>query len=391
MRKRLIILVFVLLAGAAAIGVAPMYLRVTATSALAPATPPAIPVVAATVQKHDVAIYLRGVGTVIAYNNVIVRSQITGQLVNIAFMQGQTVHKGDLLAEIDPRPFQAQLDQAIANRERDQAQLTNAEANLKRYTQLGAKGYASSQLVDTQKAQVGQLQAMVKSDEGVIEQARTNLSYTRLTSPIDGVTGIRQIDEGNIIHPTDPNGLVDVTQIQPISLIFSLPQTELTRIQPQMAKEPLTVLAYSQDEKVELDQGKLDLIDNQIVQTTGTIRLRASFPNEKRQLWPGELLNARLLLETRHDGVTIPASAVQQGPKGSFVWVIGADGMVQMRPVTVGQISEGQVLIDSGLAADETVVIAGQYRLQPGALVRQLQGNAAEQADMQSAVEQAIP
>ena len=197
---------------------------------------------------------------------------------------GQTVHKGDLLAEIDPRPFQAQLDQAIANRERDQAQLTNAEANLKRYTQLGAKGYASSQLVDTQKAQVVQLQAMVKSDEGVIEQARTNLSYTRLISPIDGVTGIRQIDEGNIIHPTDPNGLVDVTQIQPISLIFSLPQTELTRIQPQMAKGPLTVLAYSQDEKVELDQGKLDLIDNQIVQTTGTIRLRAIQPSKTIQI-----------------------------------------------------------------------------------------------------------
>ena len=151
------------------------------------------------------------------------------------------------------------------------------------------------------------------------------------------------------------------------------------------------ILAYSQDEKVEFDQGKLDLIDNQIVQTTGTIRLRASFPNEKRQLWPGELLNVRLLVETQHDGLTIPASAVQQGPKGSFVWVIGADGMAQMRPVTVGQISDGQVLIDSGLAADETVVIAGQYRLQPGALVRQLQGNAAEQADMQSAVEQAIP
>ena len=241
--------------------------------------------------------------------------------------------KGDLLAEIDPRPYQAQLDQAIANRDRDQALVVNAQANLDRYTPLAAKGYATSQLVDTQKAQLAQLQAMVKSDEAIIEQARTNLSYTQLTSPIDGVTGIRQVDEGNIIHPTDPNGLVDVTQIQPISLIFSLPQTTFVEIQQQMAKGPLTVLAYSQDDKTKLDEGKLDLIDNQIVQTTGTIRLRASFPNTQRQLWPGELVNARLLLETRQNGLTIAASAVQQGPNGAFVWVIGSDGTVQMRPV----------------------------------------------------------
>jgi membrane fusion protein, multidrug efflux system len=217
------------------------------------------------------------------------------------------------------------------------------------------------------------------------------LSYTRLTSPIDGVTGIRQVDMGNIIHPTDPNGLVDVTQIQPISLIFSLPQTDFVEIQQQMAKGPLTVLAYSQDNKVQLDQGKLDLIDNQIVQTTGTIRLRASFPNEKRQLWPGELINARLLLDTRHNGLTIPASAVQQGPHGSFVWVIGPDETVQPRPVKVAQISDGQALIDSGLAANEKVVVDGQYRLQEGAIVRELHGKAAEEADLQSAVEQAIP
>jgi membrane fusion protein, multidrug efflux system len=320
-----------------------------------------------------------------------VRSQITGQLVKIAFTQGQTVKKGDLLAEIDSRPYQAQLDQAIANRDRDQAQVVNAQANLNRYVPLQQKGYATSQLVDTQKAQLAQLQAMVKYDEGVIEQARTNLSYTQLTSPIDGVTGIRQIDEGNIIHPTDPNGLVDVTQIQPISLIFSLPQTDFVEIQQQMAKGPITVLAYSQDDKVQLDEGKLDLIDNQIVQTTGTIRLRASFPNAKHQLWPGELVNARLLLETRQDGLTIPASAVQQGPKGSYVWVIGSDQSVQPRPVTVAQISEGQALIDSGLHADEKVVVDGQYRLQAGAAVRELHGKAAEEADLQSAVEQAIP
>jgi len=376
----------------AALGGATLYVHRAGDAApVMNVAPPAVPVVAGTVLKHDVPIYLHGVGTVIAYNNVIVRSQITGQLVKIAFTQGQTVKQGDLLAEIDPRPYQAQLDQAIANRDRDQAQLVNAQANLDRYVPLQKKGYATSQLVDTQKAQLGQLQAMVKFDEGVIEQARTNLSYTRLTSPIDGVTGIRQIDEGNIIHPTDANGLVDVTQIQPISLIFSLPQTDFVEIQQQIAKGQLPVLAYSQDDRVKLDEGRLDLIDNQIVQTTGTIRLRASFPNTKRQLWPGELVNARLLLDTRHDGLTIPASAVQQGPKGSYVWVIGADEKVQVRLVTVAQISDGQALIDSGLKADEKVVVDGQYRLQAGASVRELHGKAAEEANLQSAVEQAIP
>jgi multidrug efflux system membrane fusion protein len=366
-------------------------LRGPAEAEQSPPAPPTVPVVAAKVVSHDVPIYLRGVGTVIAYNNVIVRSQITGQLIKISFTQGQTVHKGDLLAEIDPRPYQAQLDQAIANRDRDQAQLKNAQANLQRYVPLATKGYATQQLLDTQNAQVAQLQAVVKSDEAVIEQAQTNLSYTRLTSPIDGVTGIRQIDEGNIIHPTDPNGLVDVTQIQPISLLFSLPQTEFVEIQQQMAKGPLTVLAYSQDDKTKLDQGKLDLIDNQIVQTTGTIRLRASFPNAKRMLWPGELINARLQLDTRPNGLTIAASAIQQGQNGSYVWVIGADGSVQQHPVTVGQISDGQALINSGLSGDDNVVIAGQYRLQAGLHVRELHGKAAQQADLQSAVEEAIP
>lgn len=390
MSKRLIGL-FVALVAAAGGGAAVWHYDPGRTSVQASPVPSAVPVVAGRVLSHDVPIYLYGVGTVIAHNNVLVRSQITGQVVRIAFTQGHSVKKGDLLAEIDPRPYQAQLDQAIANRDRDQALADNAQANLDRYVPLAKKGYATSQLVDTQKAQLAQLRATVKADEAIIEQARTNLSYTQLASPIDGVTGIRQIDEGNIIHPTDPNGLVDVTQIQPISLIFSLPQTTFAQIQQQMAKGPLTVLAYSQDNRVELDQGTLDVVDNQIVQTTGTIRLRASFPNAKRQLWPGELVNARLLLDTRHDGLTIAASAVQQGPKGSYVYVIGPDETVQMRAVTVAQISDGQALVKSGLEADENVVVDGQYRLQPGSLVKQLHGKAAEEADLQSAVEQAIP
>src|ERR1700751_2431288 len=374
--RRLWLALLVGVIGAGGVALAAMQLRQAAPGliSVAPAT---VPIVAGTVHQGDVPIYLRGVGTVIAYDNVIVRSQITGQIVKIAFTQGQTVHQGDLLAEIDPRPYQAQLDQATANRDRDQAQVVNALANLGRYTSLEQKGYASTQLVDTQNAQLAQLQAMVKSDEGVIEQAQTNLSYKKLTAPIDSVTGIRQVDNGNIIHPTDPNGLVDLTQVQPISLIFSLPQTDFVEIQQEMAKGPLTVLAYSQDDKTKLDEGKLDLIDNQIVQTTGTVRLRASFPNAKRLLWPGELIDARLLLDTRHDGLTIPASAVQQGPNGSFVWVIGPDETVQTRPVTISQISEGQALVDAGLQANEKIVANGQYRLVAGGRVQELQGQEA--------------
>jgi membrane fusion protein, multidrug efflux system len=390
MHTKSIVIVAALIA-AGTVALVGQHLRAATEVGQVAVPPPSIPVVAGTVLQSDVPIYLRGVGTVIAYNNVIVRSQITGQIVKIAFNQGQAVHQGDLLAQIDPRPYQAQLDQATANRDRDQAQLVNAQANLTRYTSLQQKGYASTQLVETQNAQMAQLQAMVKSDEGVIEQARTNLSYTNLTAPIDGVSGIRQIDIGNIIHPTDPNGLVDVTQIQPISLIFSLPQTDFVEIQQQMAHGPLSVQAYSQDDKIKLDEGKLDLIDNQIVQTTGTIRLRANFPNAKHMLWPGELIDARLLLETRHDGLTIPASAVQQGPSGSFVWVIGPDESVQTRPVVVSQISETQVLIDSGLHANEKIVVQGQYRLVAGAHVRELHRQEAEQADLQSSVEQEIP
>jgi multidrug efflux system membrane fusion protein len=388
MRKRLMI-AFTL--GLAAIGGAAFYVSGSEVPAAPAPEPHRVPVVAAPVQSKDVPIYLRGVGTVIAYNNVIVRSQITGQLVNIAFQQGQTAHKGDLLAEIDPRPYQAQVDQMKANRDRDQAQLVNAQSNLDRYTKLGANGWATPQLIETQKAQLGQLQAMVKSDEALIEAAKVNLGYTKLTAPIDGVTGIRQIDNGNVIHPTDPNGLVDVTQIQPISVIFTLPETDFAKIQAQMAKRPLTVIAYSQDDKTELDRGTLELIDNQILQTTGTIRLRANFPNAKRLLWPGELVNARLLLKTQPNGLTIPPGAVQQGPNGSYVYAIGADDRAQLRPVTVAQISDGEALIDSGLSATETVVIDGQYGLQPGSLVNVLTGKAAQEANLQSAVEEAIP
>lgn len=346
--------------------------------------PPPVPVVAATVSAHDVPIYLQGVGTVIAYNNVVVRSQITGQLTQVTFRQGQTV--GDLLAQIDPRPYQAQLDQATANRDRDHVQLANAKANLDRYTSLQSKGFGTDQLVETQKAQFDQLQVMVKSDKAVIENAQVNLAYTHLDAPIDGVTGVCQIDQGNVIHPTDAAGLVNVTQIQPISLIFTLPETTLTAIQQQMAKGPVEVSAYSQDGKMKLDEGTLLLIDNQIIQTTGTIRLRATFPNAKLLLWPGELVSVRVLLRTQQDGLTVAAAAIQQGPNGAYLYVIGSDQTVQIQPVKVGRISQGQTLIESGLENGETIMVAGQSRLQPGTRVRVLHGRAAQEADLQSAV-----
>jgi multidrug efflux system membrane fusion protein len=356
-----------------------------------PTAPAIVPVVAETVIARNVPIYMRGVGTVIAYNTVVVRSQIQGQLTDIAFAEGQAVQAGDLLAQIDPRPYQAQLDQMIATRDRDQAQLQNSLANLNRYTQLGRDGFATPQLLDTQRAQVAQLQNAIKADEALIEASKIQLGYTRLTSPISGITGIRQIDVGNIIHPTDPNGLVVVTQIEPISVIFTLPEGDLPKIQEQMAKGPLTTEAYSQDEKFKLDTGTLALIDNEILQTTGTIRLRANFPNAQHRLWPGQLVNVRLLAETRQNGLTIAASAVQQGPDGPYVYVVGKDSTVRTRKVTVAQTMDGRDLIDSGIAAGETVVTDGQYRLEPGSRVRILTADARRGADLKSSVEQAIP
>jgi multidrug efflux system membrane fusion protein len=359
----------------------------------ATAAPPAAPIVAGTVAQHDVPIYLTGVGTVIAYNTDVVRAQIQGQLISINFTEGQTVHAGDLLAQIDPRPYQALIDQYTGNLERDQAQLINAQANLKRYTNLGDKGWATPQLVETQQAQVGELQAAIKADNALIDAAKVQLSYTRLTSPIDGVVGIRQIDVGNIISPSNTNGLVVVTQLHPISLIFTLPETSLPQIeqQQQITKTPLAVLAYTQDNTTLLDQGVLGLVNNEILQTTGSIQLKANFPNKSNRLWPGQLVNARLLLDTRHNGLTVPAAVVQQGTKGPYAYVVNPDSTVAIRPIKVAQISDGQALIDSGLKANEQVVVDGQYKLQPGTRVTILHGQAAQEAAAQDALQAPIP
>ncbi len=353
--------------------------------------PPPVPVVADAVKSGDVPIYLRGIGTVQAYNTDTIRTQVQGQITQVAFKEGQTVHAGDLLAQIDPRPFQAQLDQAVANRERDQAQLINAQANLQRDSQLMARGYATPQAVDLDKANTGQFGAAVKADEAAIEYAQTQLAYTSITSPIDGVTGIRLIDVGNIVHPTDPNGLVVVTQLQPISVIFTLPETQLPQIQQAMAKGPLTVLAYSEDNKMQLDQGTLAVLDNQIVQTSGSARLKADFPNPAHRLWPGELVNIRLLIDTRQNALSVAATAVQQGPQGSYVYVIKPDGTVEDRAVNAAQLGARLAVIDSGLQANEQVVIGGQSRLQPGSSVTVLHGQAAQALLNQSAQQTVIP
>jgi len=362
-------------------------------SAATPAAPPPVPIVAGTVAQHDVPIYLTGVGTVIAYTTDIVRAQIQGQIISINFTEGQTVHAGDLLAQIDPRPYQALIEQYTGNLERDQAQLKNALANLTRYTTLGDKGWATPQLVETQQAQVGELQAMIKSDQALIDAAKVQLSYTRLTSPIDGVVGIRQIDVGNIISPSNTNGLVVVTQLHPISLIFTLPETSLPQIQQQQqkTKTALEVFAYNQDDTIQLDQGQLGLVNNEILQTTGSIQLKANFDNKSNLLWPGELVNARLLVDVRHNGLTVPAAVVQQGPKGPYAYVVNPDNTVSIHPIKVAQISEGQALIDSGLKANEQVVVDGQYKLQPGAHVTLLHGQAAQEAAAQEALQAPIP
>lgn len=393
MNKKVIVPAALLLAAVAAGGIL-IFTRADPVEATAtPAAPPAVPVVGGVVAQHDVPIYLSGVGTVIAYNTDVVRAQIQGEIVSINFTEGQTVHVGDLLAQIDPRPYKAMVEQYTGNLQRDQAQLANAQANLIRYNALGKNGWATPQLIETQKAQVGQLQAAIKTDQALIDAANVQLSYTRLTSPIDGVVGIRQIDVGNIISPSTTNGLVVVTQINPISLIFTLPETVLPQIQQQqqMTNAPLAVLAYSQDNTILLDQGSLGLVNNEILQTTGSIQLKANFPNQSHRLWPGQLVNARLLVDTRHNGLTVAASAVQQGPNGAYVYAINPDSTVQIRPVKVTQIGGGQALIDSGLAANEQVVVDGQYRLQPGTRVTLLHGTAADEAIAQTAQQAPIP
>jgi multidrug efflux system membrane fusion protein len=357
--------------------------RLTATPV--PAVPQPVPVTAAEVQRQDVPIVLEGLGTVQALYTATLRTQVTGTLEEVDFTEGQKVKRGQVLAQIDPRTFQAQLDQAKAALARDQAHLANAQLNLQRYATLAQQHSAPQQQADTQRALVAQDEEVVKADQAAIEYAKTELSYTTITAPFDGVTGVRLIDPGNIVHPTDPTGLVVVTQVQPITVIFPLPSADIPDVQDALAKGEVKVDAYTANDKKELDRGRLLLIDNQADPTSGTVRLKAIFPNSAERLWPGTFVNAHIITRSVHDGLTVPLTAVQQGPQGPYVYVIKAgDGTVETRLVTIVQSRNNQVLIGKGLAAGETVVTAGQYRLTAGTRVTVVQGSEASQVQNKS-------
>jgi multidrug efflux system membrane fusion protein len=335
--------------------------------------PPAGPVsvLAGTVTTQDVPIYLDGLGTVQAFNTVTVRARVDGQVQRILFQEGREVHSGDLLAQIDPAPLQAQLDQTLAKKAEDAAQLAVARLNLARNADLLASKILAQQDYDTQKALVEQLQATVQADQAAIDNAQVQLNYTRITAPMDGRVGIRLIDQGNMIHANDSNGIVVITQLQPISVLFTLPEQELGEIQKHaQAGEALTVLAVDRNNRTPLSYGKLAVVDNQIDSTTGTIRLKATFPNTDLRLWPGQFVNARLRLTTRKGGLLVPAQVIQRGPEGPYAFVIKQDDTVDVRPVKVALIEDGQALIDEGLTPGERVVVDGQNKLQRGSRVK---------------------
>ena len=339
-------------------------------AAVAASTPsPAIPVSVATAERRDVPIYLTGLGTVQAFNTVTVKTRVDGELTKVAFTEGRDVKAGDLLAQIDPRPFQAAYDQAVAKKVQDEANLANAKLDLQRFADLAARNFATQQQLDTQRASVAQLEAQIKGDQAAIDSAKTQLDYTTITSPITGRTGIRLVDQGNIVHATDATGLVVVTQLQPISVIFTLPESELTAAQSALKAGPVRIFAMSRDDNRQLAEGTLAVLDNQISQTTGTMRLKGTFPNQDGALWPGEFLNIRLLARTEPNVVTVPSGALQRGPDGYYAYIVRSDSTVEARPLKVGHVSNSVAIVENGVAAGDRVVTAGQYRLQPGARV----------------------
>ena len=328
-----------------------------------------VPVIAAAVQKRDVPIFLDGLGSVAAFKTVTVRSQVDGRLDQVLFREGQAVHAGDLIARIDPRPFQNQLHQAEGALARDGAQLKAAQLNLERYKNLVQQKLIAQQQSDDQAALVGQLEGAVQVDRATIDVARLNLDYANIKAPIDGVTGVRIVDPGNLVRAADATGLVVLAQLDPISVIFSLPQDELPRVMQQLAAGQLPVEAWSRDGGQKLASGKLALIDNQINAATATLRLKAVFPNPQRLLWPNQFVKARLLLTTRKDALVVPATVPQRGPEGTYAYVIQPDQTVQPRPIEV-EITEGDLaVISRGLSEGEQVVADGQSQLRAGARV----------------------
>lgn len=340
-------------------------------------TPATIPVGTARVQRQDVPIYVGGIGTVQAYNTVSIHPQVDGQLVKVSFKEGQEVRAGEVLAQIDSRAYRAALDQALSKKAQDEALLSNARVDVQRYAGLVDKNYIARQQLDTTRAQVAQLEAAVKGDEAAIAAARIQLEYTDIHSPIAGRVGIRQIDVGNIVHGgggpsssgSPPEVLAVVTQLRPIYVVFTVPQRELPHLLQGQGKKALPVSILSKEDNQQLDQGKLEVIDNQVDPATGSVRLKAVLPNAQGRLWPGQQVNTKLLMSVRSGSLTIPGSAVQSGANGPFVYVVKADDTVQIRPVTLGAVDENSAEVLQGLQADETVVTSGQYRLKPGAKV----------------------
>jgi len=341
----------------------------TAQQARPPSSPPAIPVSVARATRQDVPIYLKGLGSVQAANSVLVRARVDGTLTQFPVNEGQEVKQGDLIAVIDPRPYAAAVDAAMAKKDQDEAQLANAKLDLQRYQSLAKQDFASRQQVDTQQSQVAQFTATLAGDKAAIEMANVNLSYCFITSPIQGRVGLRQVDPGNMIHPSDPAGIVTITQVHPISALFTLPQESLPAISVAMEQGALPVVAFAADDRTELDRGTLLTPDNAIDSSTGTIKLKATFPNPHNTLWPGQFINARLQLGTEVNALTIPSVAVQHGPAGLYAYVVTPESSVTRQPIEVGRDDGTLAVIAKGLTEGQQVVTAGQSRLQTGARV----------------------
>ncbi len=332
---------------------------------------PEVPVVPVTVKRQDMPIYLDGLGTVQPYQSVTLQVRVEGQITQMHFKEGDDVKKGDLLVEIDPKTYDAQLAQAKARVEQDGAQLDNAKRDLLRYADMYERKVIAQQQYDTQVALVDQLSAAVNASLAAVENQKVQLGYTRIHAPISGRIGLRLIDLGNIARPSDQNGIITINQLRPISIVFTLPERHLFAVQQQQARHPLTVYALDRDlAEKPISTGRLTVIDNQIDTDTGTIRMKAEFENSDLRLWPGQFTNARLLLETRNDAIVVPAAVVQRGPEGNHAFVVREDQTVSVRKIDVEMIQLGQAIIRSGLNPGEQVVLEGQYRLQEGTRVR---------------------
>jgi membrane fusion protein, multidrug efflux system len=334
----------------------------------APTAP--VPVTVAQVEKTDFPVYLNGLGTVQPFNTVTVRSRVDGEIVKVDFKQGLMVKQGDVLVEIDPRPYQAALDQALSKKAQDEANLKNAKLNLARYTSLADKDFASKQQVDTQQAMVDQLTAQIKGDEAAIANAETQLSYTTIKAPLSGRAGFRLVDPGNIVHASDQNGIVTIMQLQPISVVFTAPEEDVQRINKALEEGIVPVKALSSDGLKTLSVGRLARVNNEVDQASGTIRLKAVFENKDNVLWPGLSIATRLLVETLKQVVVVPDDAVRRGPDGLYVFVVGPDSKVSVQSITVSYSGDGKSVVTDGLTLGQEVVVAGQYRLQAGSLVQ---------------------